>query len=146
LKNVFDEAILAALEPPEPIKKRRCNILWARQIDSKTGKIKFPLYKIRRAKKKTLLNDTLLLTNGIIQREDGKAKYWWYVLFASSCINQFQRVIIVSIILCVRARVSQAICRALPIFFSFILYLLDLGNNTYLFCCSPSFLLSFLCS
>ena len=27
LKNVFDEAILAALEPPEPLKKRRCNIL-----------------------------------------------------------------------------------------------------------------------
>ena len=27
LKNVFDEAILAALEPPEPVKKRRCNIL-----------------------------------------------------------------------------------------------------------------------
>ena len=41
LKNVFDEAILAALEPPEPIKKRRCNILWERQIDSKTGKQNF---------------------------------------------------------------------------------------------------------
>lgn len=27
LKNVFDEAILAALEPPEPSKKRRCAIL-----------------------------------------------------------------------------------------------------------------------
>lgn len=27
LKNVFDEAILAALEPPEPIKKRKCAIL-----------------------------------------------------------------------------------------------------------------------
>lgn len=27
LKNVFDEAILAALEPPEPIKKRKCVIL-----------------------------------------------------------------------------------------------------------------------
>ncbi|QQP34881.1 Cdc42 -like protein [Caligus rogercresseyi] len=27
LKNVFDEAILAALEPPEPTKKRRCRIL-----------------------------------------------------------------------------------------------------------------------
>jgi len=27
LKNVFDEAILAALEPPEPVKKRRCLIL-----------------------------------------------------------------------------------------------------------------------
>lgn len=26
LKNVFDEAILAALEPPEPTKKRRCKI------------------------------------------------------------------------------------------------------------------------
>ena len=28
LKNVFDEAILAALEPPEPVKKRRCLLLW----------------------------------------------------------------------------------------------------------------------
>merc|ERR1712096_356165 len=27
LKNVFDEAILAALEPPEPIKKRKCCLL-----------------------------------------------------------------------------------------------------------------------
>merc|ERR1719351_349553 len=27
LKNVFDEAILAALEPPEPKKKRKCVIL-----------------------------------------------------------------------------------------------------------------------
>ena len=27
LKNVFDEAILAALEPPEPVKKRRCLLL-----------------------------------------------------------------------------------------------------------------------
>jgi cell division control protein 42 len=27
LKNVFDEAILAALEPPEPAKKKRCKIL-----------------------------------------------------------------------------------------------------------------------
>ena len=27
LKNVFDEAILAALEPPEPPKKRKCLIL-----------------------------------------------------------------------------------------------------------------------
>lgn len=27
LKNVFDEAILAALEPPEPIKKRKCTLL-----------------------------------------------------------------------------------------------------------------------
>lgn len=27
LKNVFDEAILAALEPPEPVKKKRCLIL-----------------------------------------------------------------------------------------------------------------------
>ncbi|XP_039307844.1 uncharacterized protein LOC105202481 isoform X2 [Solenopsis invicta] len=27
LKNVFDEAILAALEPPEPVKRRRCIIL-----------------------------------------------------------------------------------------------------------------------
>ena len=28
LKNVFDEAILAALEPPEQTKKRKCRILW----------------------------------------------------------------------------------------------------------------------
>lgn len=28
LKNVFDEAILAALEPPEPKKKRKCVLLW----------------------------------------------------------------------------------------------------------------------
>lgn len=27
LKNVFDEAILAALEPPEPKKSRRCVLL-----------------------------------------------------------------------------------------------------------------------
>ena len=27
LKNVFDEAILAALEPPEPPKRRKCIIL-----------------------------------------------------------------------------------------------------------------------
>lgn len=27
LKNVFDEAILAALEPPEPKKRRRCVLL-----------------------------------------------------------------------------------------------------------------------
>lgn len=27
LKNVFDEAILAALEPPEPSKKKRCKFL-----------------------------------------------------------------------------------------------------------------------
>lgn len=27
LKNVFDEAILAALEPPEPVRRRRCIIL-----------------------------------------------------------------------------------------------------------------------
>ena len=27
LKNVFDEAILAALEPPEPPRKRKCLIL-----------------------------------------------------------------------------------------------------------------------
>jgi len=27
LKNVFDEAILAALEPPEPTKKRKCKFL-----------------------------------------------------------------------------------------------------------------------
>jgi len=27
LKNVFDEAILAALEPPEPKRKKRCIIL-----------------------------------------------------------------------------------------------------------------------
>ena len=27
LKNVFDEAILAALEPPEPVKKKRCILL-----------------------------------------------------------------------------------------------------------------------
>lgn len=30
LKNVFDEAILAALEPPEPTKKNKCVILWKR--------------------------------------------------------------------------------------------------------------------
>lgn len=27
LKNVFDEAILAALEPPTPPKRRKCNLL-----------------------------------------------------------------------------------------------------------------------
>ena len=27
LKNVFDEAILAALEPPEPVKKKKCKLL-----------------------------------------------------------------------------------------------------------------------
>jgi len=27
LKNVFDEAILAALEPPEPKKSRKCEVL-----------------------------------------------------------------------------------------------------------------------
>lgn len=27
LKNVFDEAILAALEPPEPKKRRKCVLL-----------------------------------------------------------------------------------------------------------------------
>lgn len=27
LKNVFDEAILAALEPPEPVKKKKCILL-----------------------------------------------------------------------------------------------------------------------
>lgn len=27
LKNVFDEAILAALEPPEPVKRRKCVLL-----------------------------------------------------------------------------------------------------------------------
>jgi cell division control protein 42 len=27
LKNVFDEAILAALEPPDPPKKKKCSIL-----------------------------------------------------------------------------------------------------------------------
>ncbi len=27
LKNVFDEAILAALEPPEPPKRRKCTLL-----------------------------------------------------------------------------------------------------------------------
>lgn len=27
LKNVFDEAILAALEPPEPVKRRKCVFL-----------------------------------------------------------------------------------------------------------------------
>lgn len=27
LKNVFDEAILAALEPPEPPKKKKCVLL-----------------------------------------------------------------------------------------------------------------------
>ena len=27
LKNVFDEAILAALEPPEPQKKKKCVLL-----------------------------------------------------------------------------------------------------------------------
>ena len=27
LKNVFDEAILAALEPPEPKKSRKCQVL-----------------------------------------------------------------------------------------------------------------------
>jgi cell division control protein 42 len=27
LKNVFDEAILAALEPPEPKRQRKCSIL-----------------------------------------------------------------------------------------------------------------------
>lgn len=27
LKNVFDEAILAALEPPEPQRRRRCVLL-----------------------------------------------------------------------------------------------------------------------
>ena len=27
IKNVFDEAILAELEPPEPTKKRRCCLL-----------------------------------------------------------------------------------------------------------------------
>lgn len=27
LKNVFDEAILAALEPPEPVKRRKCLLL-----------------------------------------------------------------------------------------------------------------------
>ena len=32
LKNVFDEAILAALEPPEPPKKRKCLILWSFRI------------------------------------------------------------------------------------------------------------------
>ncbi len=42
LKNVFDEAILAALEPPEPVKKRRCNILWAgNQQQNRQNKISF---------------------------------------------------------------------------------------------------------
>ena len=27
LKNVFDEAILAALEPPEPVRKKKCVLL-----------------------------------------------------------------------------------------------------------------------
>lgn len=34
LKNVFDEAILAALEPPEPKKKRKCVLLWASTFPS----------------------------------------------------------------------------------------------------------------
>ena len=32
LKNVFDEAILAALEPPEPTKKQKCCLLWSNTI------------------------------------------------------------------------------------------------------------------
>ena len=28
LKNVFDEAILAALEPPEPTKRRKCTLFF----------------------------------------------------------------------------------------------------------------------
>ena len=27
LKNVFDEAILAALEPPEPVRRKRCALV-----------------------------------------------------------------------------------------------------------------------
>ncbi|GLG98626.1 Cdc42-like protein [Gryllus bimaculatus] len=34
LKNVFDEAILAALEPPEPVKRRKCVLLFLDWIPS----------------------------------------------------------------------------------------------------------------
>lgn len=32
LKNVFDEAILAALEPPEPKRRKKCNVLWRYKV------------------------------------------------------------------------------------------------------------------
>ena len=33
LKNVFDEAILAALEPPEQPKKKKCILLWEKNCE-----------------------------------------------------------------------------------------------------------------
>nr|ACB71133.1 EGFP-Pak1-Cdc42-dsRed1-CAAX fusion protein [synthetic construct] len=48
LKNVFDEAILAALEPPEPKKSRRCVLLQASMVRSSKNVIKeFMRFKVR---------------------------------------------------------------------------------------------------
>jgi hypothetical protein len=57
LKNVFDEAILAALEPPEPAKKKRCSILWFRTPQ-----------KIERRSRSTFSNYTTILNFSSVSR------------------------------------------------------------------------------
>lgn len=72
LKNVFDEAILAALEPPEPVRRRRCIVL------QKAFNIVFKIYQ------RCSNNDCVSLSYGAYENtstNDSSSNYWYDLSF-----------------------------------------------------------------